>query len=125
MKGLDTNVLVAWILSNADAPKLPDKGPFRVSYVALAELIWVFDKVYRRSRSEIAALVAMLLKTEGVDFESAATVKAALDDFLEGPADFADYLLMREGEASGCETTLTYDRKAGRNGGFTLLKVGR
>jgi predicted nucleic-acid-binding protein len=38
-----------------------------------------------------------------------------------GPADFADYLIARDDEAAGCETTLTLDRKAARHPLFTLL----
>jgi predicted nucleic-acid-binding protein len=91
-----------------------------MSYVALAELVWVFDRVYKRSRAEIARTVEILLQTDGIQFENDTVVAQSLSDFRAGSADFADYLLMHDGKAAGCETTLTFDRKAARHPGFTL-----
>jgi predicted nucleic-acid-binding protein len=122
MRGLDTNVIVAWLLGSLDEDALPAGGRFWVSLIALAELVWVFESVYDRSKAEIAETIATLLAAGNIEFEGEETVKRSLKDFEEGPADFADYLLMNDGLASGCETTLTYDRKAGRHPGFTLLK---
>jgi len=122
MTGLDTKVLVAWLLAAPGMSDVPFKGPYRVSHVVLAELVWVFDRIYNYSRGDIAALIEELLQTEGIDFTNEEIVIASLDAYRSGAADFADYLLMFDGQFSGCKTTLTFDKKAGRHAGFTLLK---
>ena len=124
MRGLDTNVLVAWILGASDDKRALEGGPFRVSFVALVELVWVFGKVYKQSRAEIEAIIATLLQTEGNHFENDEIVIQSLRDFGNGSADFADYLLMHDGAFAGCETTLTFDKRAARHPGFTLLTGG-
>jgi predicted nucleic-acid-binding protein len=125
VKGLDTNVIVAWLLDSSGKDTLPIGERFWVSLVAVAELVWVFDSVYRRSKAETADIVAKLLAAGNIEFESEEVVKRSLEDFRNGSADFADYLLMNDGLSSGCTTTLTYDQKAGRHPGFTLLKKSR
>jgi predicted nucleic-acid-binding protein len=122
VKGLDTNVLVAWLLGAPESRSLMDDAPFQVSYMALAELVWVFGRVYGRSRTDVAALVELLLHTDGIRFESDEVVAQSLADFRDGRADFADYLLMQDGLFAGCDATLTFDRKAARHPGFSLLK---
>ena len=47
----------------------------------------------------------------------------AVRRYREGSADFADYLLAAINRASGCRSTLTFDREAADDDQFTLLKV--
>jgi predicted nucleic-acid-binding protein len=119
--GLDTNVLLGWLLNRRS--KLPGGGPFRISLIVLVELVWVLQSQFRNSRSEIASIIETLLQIPDVDVAGRDAVKAALDDFRDGGADFADYLIGHDNALSGCETTWTYDRKAGRNPRFTLLQM--
>jgi predicted nucleic-acid-binding protein len=120
MKGLDTNVLLAWLLEG-QARHLPKSADYRVSLVVLAELAWVLKSIFKRSRSEIAGVFEELSQASDLLFDNAPVVELALSDFKNGSADFSDYLLARDNEAAGCETTLTLDRKAGRHSTFTLL----
>jgi predicted nucleic-acid-binding protein len=123
MTGLDTNVLLAWLLRGQSSPNLPD-GPYRISLVVLAELIWVLDRQFKRARRELADTVEFLLRTSSVHFDDEMIVVHALKDFREGNADFADFLLMRDDESGGCTTTLTFDEKAARHPGFTSVSRG-
>lgn len=120
MTGLDTNVLLAWLFRGQAPPILPD-GPYRVSLVVLAELIWVLDRQFNRSRHELAGTVEFLLQTSHLHFDDETVVTRALKDYREGNVDFADFLLMRENEKAGCVTTLTLDKKAAKHSGFTLV----
>jgi len=124
MTGLDTNVLLEWLFAGTDLPDLDRDPPFQVSLVVLAELIWVLGRTMKRPRGEVVATVAKLLGASNIRFEHPEIVGMALEDFAEGPADFPDYLLMRDNERAGCATTLTLDRRAARHPGFTLLKDG-
>ncbi|MCR9196812.1 MAG: hypothetical protein NXH88_18900, partial [Hyphomonas sp.] len=91
MTGLDTNVLLGWLLNRRS--KLPGGGPFRISLIVLVELVWVLQSQFRNSRSEIASIIETLLQIPDVDVAGRDAVKAALDDFRDGGADFADYLI--------------------------------
>ncbi|WP_309085194.1 type II toxin-antitoxin system VapC family toxin [Chelativorans sp.] len=123
MKGLDTNILLAWLLRGQAPLHLPG-GPYRVSLVVLAELLWVLRTHFRRPRRELAEIVQLLLQTSSVSFDDETIVKGALRDFRAGNADFADFLIMRDNETAGCTTTLTFDKKAAKHSGFTLVAEG-
>ena len=120
MTGLDTNVLLAWLL-RGQARELPSTGPFRISLVVLAELAWVLSRSLRRREDEIVTVLRMVADTESFRFADRESLVRAIDDYAAGGADFADYLLMRDNFAAGCPKTLTLDRKAARHPGFSPL----
>ena len=120
MIGLDTNVLLAWVLEDQPS-QLPGEGPFRVNHIVLAELVWILRSTFKSRRDDITKIVTEILETKELCFSGKEIIRAALDDFINGKADFPDYMLMREHMAVGCETTLTFDKKAARHEGFTLL----
>ncbi len=120
MKGLDTNVLLAWLLRGQER-RLPEDTEYRISLVVLAELVWVLKSIFKRSRSEIAGILEQLIQASDLVIDRAAVVELALADFKAGSADFFDYLLARDNERAGCETTYTLDGKAACHPAFTLL----
>jgi predicted nucleic-acid-binding protein len=120
MTGLDTNVLLAWLLQGQTRPDFPE-GPYRISLVVLAELVSVLDRQFKRARRELSDTVDLLLQTSSVHFDDETVVAQALNDFRDGDADFADFLLLRDNERAGCSTTLTLDKKAAKHPGFTLV----
>jgi predicted nucleic-acid-binding protein len=61
-------------------------------------------------------LAAGLLQIQDRDL-----TKRALEEFREGPADFADYLIGWQNRRAGCEDTLTFDGDLEGSPGFTLL----
>jgi predicted nucleic-acid-binding protein len=120
MKGLDTNVLLTWLL-DADSDVLDPDDMYRINFVVVAELVWVLDRSLRKSRTEIAEVVASLLASVGLHFQGREAVVAALEDYRHGPADFADYLIARDNLEAGCEATLTFDQRAARHSAFHLV----
>lgn len=118
MKGLDTSVLLAWLLEG-QARALPQGPEYRIGMVVLAELAWVLKATFKRSRGEIADVLEALAQASDLLIDR--EVQLAISDFRTGVADFSDYLLARDNEAAGCETTLTLDRRAARHAAFTLL----
>lgn len=121
MTGLDTNVVLDWIL-NEDDPPTSRSDTFRISLVVLAEIVWVLERQFKNKRTDVANVVEGLLDLPHVSVANRRSVIDALKQFRTGPADFADYLIMNDNRSSGCATTLTYDKKAGRSPGFTLLR---
>jgi len=120
VKGLDTNVLLAWLLEG-QARAIPEGSRYRVGLVVLAELVWVLRSVLKRPRAEIISALEALSQSSDLVVERRPVFELAIADFRAGTADFADYLIARDNEAVGCETTLTLDRKAARHPLFTLL----
>ena len=120
MTGLDTNVLLDWVLGRS-VEDLPGTPPYRVSLIVLAELVWVLGTM-NRPRAEIGSVVGLLLASRELSVAARETVEAALADYATGRADFADYLIAWENVSGGCSTTWTRDRKAARHPRFRLAR---
>lgn len=132
MIGLDTNVLVRYIVRDEPAQTaLADRciehrcsreQPGYVSHLVLAELVWVLDRGYGYPRRMLADVLGTLLSSEEVKLQEAPLVRAALGEFSAGTADFADCLIGILHQRAECETTVTFDRKAARLSTHRLLE---
>ena len=132
MKGLDTNVLVRYLVQDdarqaAQASKFIEKhctedNPCFVSQITLCELAWVLESNYNQTRADIANVIEQLLQVGQLEVMEPATVWRALSDYKRSNADFPDHLLARVNEACGCESTVTFDKKAAKQPAFDLLK---
>jgi len=133
MKGLDTNLLVRYIVK--DAPRQAAVAvreieavrsrseSLLIQPVALCELVWVLRAAYGLSRGEIVPLLEQMLITVQFEIADNDTVRQALNDYRLGPGDFADYYLGRANAAAGAETTLTFHAALRSNPRFTLLRA--
>jgi predicted nucleic-acid-binding protein len=130
MIGLDTNVLVRYLVQDdpVQSPKatevierrLSEENPGFVSLVAIAETVWVFDRVYGLSDHEVATAIERTLQTDVLLVENEQEVFAAMVALRDGNGSFADGLIGALGAGAGCACTLTFDRKALRLPGFEL-----
>lgn len=82
-----------------------------VGVVVLAEVAWVLDRAYRYQRSDIAAALRALMSTPPFVVPRRSEVSMALEMFEQGPADFADYLILALARTDGCTMLLTFDRR--------------
>lgn len=131
MIGLDSNILVRYLvqddpvqsLKTADVIRrsLTKAEPGFVSVVALAETVWVLERSYHFTDSEVAAAVEEILKTDALHVEHAEEAFTAMASLKVGLGDFADALIGAINAQSGCSRTITFDRKALRLPGFELL----
>jgi predicted nucleic-acid-binding protein len=92
-----------------------------VSLVALAEFIWVMTRTFRVDRAGIHTILNELLARQEIVLEQADIVYQAASLFWRGSADFTDYLVACAARAAGCNQTLTFDRKAAKSAGMTLI----
>jgi predicted nucleic-acid-binding protein len=92
---------------------------FFVNNIVLAETVWVLKNKAGQSRKVIEQIVARLMASANVELEDDDTVRRALDAFVQGRADFADYLIAEVNVAAGCTTTLTFNRKAAQHRSFS------
>lgn len=130
MIGLDTNVLVRYImqddasqsrLATAVMESLHRESPGFVAMTAVVELVWVLSAAYDLDKTEVAAAIDGLLRTDVLRVERSELIWQALKLFAGGKADFADCLIALSGQAADCECTMTFDRAAARDAGMRLI----
>ena len=128
--GIDTNILIRWLLTETDDPQQADRAaeliaqgsePLLVSIPVVAECIWLARGIFRQNKAEIIGLVERLLAAPGLVIAERTAVAAALDSWRVGRADFTDHLIAALNIAAGCATTLTFDKTAAKGPHFTLL----
>ena len=130
MIGLDTNVLVRYIMQD-DAKQSPlatrlleslsVEAPGFVPLVAVVELAWVLSSAYELERAQLVEAFEGLLRTKEIVVDRAETVWKALRLFQSANADFADCLIERSAAAAGCERTMTFDRGGAKGCGMALV----
>jgi predicted nucleic-acid-binding protein len=130
MIGLDTNVLVRYIMQD-DLKQSPLATRFVesrsaesrgfVPLVSVVELFWVMSSAYELDRDQLIAALEGLLRTKELVVERAEIVWKALRNFQTANVEFADCLIERSAAAAGCEKTMTFDRGATKSAGMTLL----
>ena len=135
MIGIDTNILLRWLLDDSittdDSPLQTDKVTSAIveakktcfaNTIVIAETIWVVAKQLKQSREVQAEVVDRLLNSFNVKVANHEAVEFALETFRSSKADFADCLIGAINSEAGCETTLTFDKKASKTPFFTILK---
>jgi len=130
VRGLDTNILVRHVTDDDPAQSAVVRALFRkmeaegerlhVSCIALCELCWTL-RGYEYSRRDISAVLAKMLETGLFEIQDSDLVRRALEEYLQGKADFADYLIGQQNGRAGCTDTITFDRNLKKASGFSLL----
>ncbi|MBK7050434.1 MAG: type II toxin-antitoxin system VapC family toxin [Rhodoferax sp.] len=130
MIGLDTNVLVRYIMQDdpkqsAKASKLIESldgnNQGYITMVSVVELYWVLTSSYELSGQQVGQALEAILRTKQFLVERADQVMRALRVFGEGRADFADCLIERSAAGAGCNQTMTFDVGASKFAGMTLI----
>lgn len=130
MIGIDTNLLVRLLTADDPEQTLVARravgeavrtGRVFVSLIVVVEAAWVLRKSYRFALEDVLTAFEELLVNLDFRFEEEHVVRDALSAARGTNVDFADCLIARRNRAFGCETTLTFDRRAARLADFTLL----
>ncbi len=131
MIGLDTNVLVRYIMQDDAAQSLKATkliealdGVESFGYVPLVcviELAWVLGSSYALSRAQVAQALDSIVRAKQLSVEAADQVVRALRVFKVGKADFADCLIERSADNAGCDETVTFDINASKHAGMVLI----
>ncbi|MEB4592611.1 type II toxin-antitoxin system VapC family toxin [Candidatus Thiothrix sp. Deng01] len=131
MRAIDTNVLVRFLvqddekqtqvstqlLTDAEA----DKQPLFVSNVVVLELMWVLRSIYEVPRDEILVCLNNLLSMMALEFQDSLIVHDFVSSAQNNTYDLADLLISQVAKGKGCDTTLTFDKKAAKAPHFTPL----
>ncbi len=131
MRGLDTNVLVRYLVWDdkkqaqkaADCiQEIIDSGNLCfVNIIVFCELVWVLESAYGFSRDEITEVCEKMLMIKQFEIESKDIVRMAVNDYKNGKADLADYLIGNVNENKGCKFTYTFDRALKKHNEFALI----
>jgi predicted nucleic-acid-binding protein len=129
--GLDTNILLRAV--TGDDPEqtpiarrilrgLTSRSPGFINTVVLAELIWTLSRSYDYSNEQVCNVIeAIVFSRSYVVSEREAVALAVLRSATDG-LDLADALLAEINLHAGCDTTLTFDRRAARSNIFTIAR---
>lgn len=130
MIGLDTNVLVRYLTQDnakqaAKTNKLIEKtlttqNPGSITLITLVEIVWVLESCYEQKKDGILDVIHALLTTRQLRIERADMVYLASKRYTTGQADFSDALITVISENDGCDSIVTFDKKA-VSVGMTLL----
>ncbi len=132
MIGLDTNVLLRWLIpdregklgsSEAEIERvskifLVDGAQFFINVVVIAETAWMLEKKLKLARADVSEVVTRLLHTENITVGNDAEVRAAQHQFDQSGANLADCVIAQLNLTARCSHTLTFDREAARTAGF-------
>ena len=128
MLGIDTNVLVRFLVRDSDvqfdkARKLIKREAAAgrnvfVNQLVLMETEWVLRSRYAVPKNQIIEAISALLTATDVQFEDEPAIEEALFIWKDTTADFADCLIGAKNRRMGCRATATFDMKASRLPGF-------
>lgn len=130
MTGLDTNVLVRYVMQDdpRQSPRatrliesLSADEPGFVPVVTLLELTWVLSGSYGLERAQVATVLETLLRSKELVVDRAESVTQALSRYHTAGADFADALIERIAASAGSQSTMTFDAGAVKAAGMTLV----
>ena len=129
MTGIDSNVLVRYLVKDDPVQSRKAVELFQtltptnkgfISLVAIVESIWVLGSVYKQEKELIRKAVLKLLGSARLQVQSDSVIEAALSR-LEPDGDLADIIIAEIGKSYACETTATFDKKAAKLAGMSLL----
>jgi predicted nucleic-acid-binding protein len=128
MIALDTNVLVRFLVEDdkaqsAKAARLVERVAARdetlfVSDVVICETVWVLLSAYQVSGAAVGDILGQLFKAKHLSFRDVDGLVRALEAFVAGKGDFADYVIKEHARAAGCDEVATFDRALLKEAGF-------
>ncbi|MGB5439408.1 MAG: type II toxin-antitoxin system VapC family toxin [Gammaproteobacteria bacterium] len=131
MIGLDTNVVIRYLVQDdkkqsAAATRFIEKSlttdaPGFINHICLCEIVWVLQRCYGVTKPQLREIIEALLATKQLNVENVEVTWKALRAFDANNADFCDALISQVNIHSGCEHTVTFDKKAASLPGFNLL----
>lgn len=132
MTGLDTNILVRFLVADDDVQTQAVYRLFKeaeakkislfISLPVLLELFWVLESAYNLPLRDILAAVTALTTLTVLKFDGAAVVRGLLEDARKTTCDLSDLLIAHVAKANDCDTTFSFDKKACRHPLFRLLR---
>lgn len=122
--GLDSNVLVRYLLNNDKQQAaiarqriqqaVVDEEPVRISLLTLLETEWVLRSYGKCDKTTVIQTLQSLMESYDVEIEQEESLEQALHYYKNSKADFSDCLMASGYQRSGCSIMLTFDDKASK-----------
>ena len=132
MKGIDTNILIRFLVGDDElqAKKVYNifkkaelnKKELFVPLLVILELIWVLESVYEVTRTEILDSISELLLMPILKFEHQSALQKFTSSGQGSKYDLSDLLIAHSAKKQGCESVITFDKKASKFELFELAK---
>lgn len=130
MKALDTNILIRFLTGDDEIQSKQvykifkeaesQKTQLFVPLLVLLEMIWVLESVYEIQREEIVNTLGDLLLMPILKFEKRTVLHQFTHSARKSRIDLSDLLIAHSADASGCDSILTFDKKASKYDFFEL-----
>jgi predicted nucleic-acid-binding protein len=130
MIGVDTNVLVRFLARDDEKQFVRAQrffsertvgDPAFIALVVVIESVWVLRGRYRLGMEAIAKAILALLTADEVVIQAPDVVRRAIRDTHGTGIDLADAIIAHLGIDSGCDYTVTLDRRAAELPGMRPL----
>jgi predicted nucleic-acid-binding protein len=128
MLGLDTNVLVRFLVRDHEAQferarrlikrEVGSQEKVLISLMVLLETEWVLRSRYGLQKPHIIDAISGLLDAAELELEDEPAVEEALYLWKDSAAEFADCLIGAHHRRLGCRATATFDARAVKLTGF-------
>ena len=132
MKAIDTNIIIRFLINDDEmqAKKVLDlfknaekkEEKLFVPLLVIIESIWVMDSVYAIPRIKIIEALKKLFMLPFLIFEQPVVLHQLLQISENDNFDLPDLLIGLSAQANGCESVLTFDKKAAKHHLFEYLK---
>ncbi len=129
---VDTDVLVRYLTwddvdqAKAATAAIESGETIAISSIVLCELVWVLQRAYRFSHTEIADATLMVVESRNVEGDRPAA-EAGLAMLRQG-GGFADGIIQHEARRARCRHIVTFDRDFAKRlggGNAVLLDASR
>jgi len=131
MLGIDTNVLVRFLVQDDEAQFEKARKLIKrevgaghrvfVNQLVLMETEWVLRSRYAVPKNQIIEAISGLLDATDVQLEDEPAIEEAIFIWKESTADFADCLIGAKNRRLGCRATATFDLKASKLPSFIAV----
>jgi predicted nucleic-acid-binding protein len=122
VRALDTNILVRFFTADdaAQAERVrrlfaaaeARSYRFLVLIPVLLDLVWVLSRGYGYGREDLCRMLESMLIMPVIEMERPDIVQAAVNLARDTGGDLADAVIGLLAEGQGCDSVLTFDRKA-------------
>jgi len=131
VKGLDTNVLIRFLVADDEKQADMVRSLFRqtelkqkklyVPLLVVLEMLWVLESVYRIPRNQILDALQNLLLLPVLSFDNQVVLQDFIYSAKGGKEDLSDLLIAHAAVEAGCDSVLTFNKKASGFKHFQLL----
>lgn len=132
MLALDTNVILRYLVQDNEVQaeaagslleSLTADRPGFICREVTVEMVWVLERSYRFTRSQIADVLVEMTLTQGLVFEAEDDVVRAALQYRQGGPGFANLMILAAVTRAEADPLYTFDRALSRKEGVALVEA--